>query len=43
VTIFPVLNDLTGLEERGLIKTKVPESEISRIQEISPACKVIVK
>jgi len=43
MTIFPALNDLTGLEELGLINTKVPESEILRIQEISPACKVIVR
>jgi Leucine-rich repeat (LRR) protein len=43
VTIFPALNNLTGLEELGLINTKVPGSEISRIQEISPACKVVIR
>lgn len=42
-TTFPVMNGLPQLEELGLINTKVPESEISRIQEMYPSCKVIVR
>jgi hypothetical protein len=42
-TTFPVLNGLPQLEELGLINTKVPESEISRIREMYPSCKVIVR
>lgn len=42
-TTFPVLNGLPQLEELGLINTKVPESEILRIREMYPSCKVIVR
>lgn len=40
---FPVLNKLKNLEELGLINTEVPESEITAIENMYPACKVITR
>lgn len=42
-TTFPVLNTLRNLEELGLINTEVPDSEITKIENMYPACKVITK
>ena len=42
-TIFPVMNDVRNLEELGLINTDVPDSEITLIQNMYPACKLITR
>ena len=42
-TTLPVLNNLRNLEELGLINTEVPASEITLIENMYPACKVITK
>lgn len=42
-TAFPVLNNLRNLKELGLINTEVPASEITLIENMYPACKVITK
>ena len=42
-TVFPVLNSLGNLEELGLINTEVPDSEITLIENMYPACKVITR
>ena len=42
-TIFPVMNNVRNLEELGLINTDVPDSEITLIQNMYPACKLIIR
>ena len=42
-TTLPVLNTLRNLEELGLINTEVPDSEITVIENMYPACKVITR
>ena len=42
-TTLPVLNTIINLEELGLINTEVPESEITMIERMYPACKVITR
>ena len=42
-TAFPVLKNLRNLKELGLINTEVPASEITLIENMYPACKVITK
>ncbi len=42
-TTLPVLNELPQIEELGLINTKVPDSEITLIENMYPACKVITR
>ncbi len=39
-TIFPVINTLSNLIELGLLNTEVPDSEITMIENMYPACKV---
>jgi len=39
-TTFPALNALRNLEELGLLNTEVPDSEITMIENMYPACKV---
>jgi hypothetical protein len=40
---FPVLNTLKNLKELGLVNTYVQESEITLIENMYPACKVITR
>jgi len=42
-TTFPVLNSLRNLEELGLLNTEIPVPEITIIENMYPACKVITK
>jgi len=42
-TTFPVLNSLKNLEELGLLNTEIPDPEITIIENMYPACKVITK
>lgn len=42
-TTFPVLNTLRNLEELGLLNTDVPDSEITMIRNMYPACKVFTR
>jgi len=42
-TTLPVLNSVRNLEELGLINTEVPDAEITLIETMYPACKVITR
>lgn len=42
-TTFPVLNNVRNLEELGLINTDIPDTEITMIENLYPACKVITR